>query len=112
MRSLVRIRSLYMCAVGSIVASMSLLGSDASAIAGTSYTWNPTGGSTTLNWNDTTATGWNTGAGFPGSGGDLTIGAVENDVAVMYSKNITGNQTIRLSGVNAFLSELDIGDSQ
>src|SRR5262245_22606148 len=82
------------------------------ASAGTSYTWNPTAGNAAYSWVDTTTTGWNA-ASYPGSGGDLTAGIVpvQNDTANMYSKDRTGNQTIRMNGVNAFLSELDIGDS-
>ena len=87
--------------------------------AGTTYTWSPTSGGT-YGWNNTiTGSGipaamWDESVSdlglFPGKDGDLTPGS-DNDVANMYSKNRTGTQTIRMNGVNAFISELDIGDS-
>src|SRR3954453_12972589 len=94
--------------LASAIALFAFLGGTSIAVAGTTYAWNPT----TLaaaNWTDTTATGWNSGSGYPGSAGDLTLSAVENDVANANTKAYTAANgaaaTVHMNGVNAFLSE-------
>lgn len=114
MKLLVRIRPICGFATLAITASMAVLCASSTARAGTTYIWNPTALANT-NWDNTASAGWNTGAGFPGSAGDLTGGAVENDVANMNSKAYTGGNgvtpAISMNGIDAYLSEMDIGST-
>jgi fibronectin-binding autotransporter adhesin len=116
MKIVLLIRSVVCFAMLAAITSVVMLGATCDVNAATIYTWNPTALTAAAgNWDNTTSTGWNTAGGYPGSAGDLTVGAVENDVADMNSKAYTrssvANGTIHMNGVNAFLSELDIGST-
>src|SRR5690349_2626168 len=89
MKNLVKFRPVRRFAALAIIAIIAVICPGALASAGTTYIWNPTALANT-NWDDVTVAGWNTGAGYPGSAGDLTGGAVENDVASMNTKAYTG----------------------
>ena len=56
------------------ITSLVILGATSVAMAGTLYTWNPTT-LTATNWKLDNVTGWNSAGGYPGSAGDLTLGA-------------------------------------
>src|SRR4051794_5728104 len=117
MKTLLLLRSVRsFAALAAATASVVTFCATCATFAGTTYIWNPTALTAAAgNWDNTSSTGWNSGAGlYPGSAGDLTLGAVENDIANANTKAYTGsaaNSKFHMNGVNAFLSEFDWGST-